>query len=754
MPIDVDRYEHPQSFSITEATTLQSFVNHRVGKSYERWKPGRNAVLDALAQPMVDALIAIDGSPTTDHLFIRMRCIVTLLLREMYQSNKTLWAYTNEDWQEILCTGYEAFEQRYKINAGLRPTVLIIAYLLSGFTEFHLLGLYRPKHLAKRIFGDTAIDAVSQQILGVLRSSGYAQQNTEKIIGCLCEALLVNRSVRVEDLTLDILKSIRNRAASYGHFTKHTYPLSIALTHLGVLERPLLIEERWGKVPIEEKALQGISLEWVSWCKRWRDTATLQPESKKLVYYEALTVGRWLAQTHPDITSPSQWTRELAADYVAMITNMTVGQWISGITSLPNSKIGQPATASTKSRYLSGMRTFFRDAQEWGWISRRFDPMRVFATPTSLVKLIGPKPRIIADDIWAKLLTAGLNLREEDLPTHTFRKGDSHPRTHVYPLSMVQAIVVVWLFSGLRRDEIRRLRLGCIRWQTSSQSTQKKGEKLPDDAVCFLDVPVNKTTSSFTKPVDRVVGEAIAFWEKVRPEQPAMLDRKTGEMVQFLFAYRGRMTGKEYINVSLIPALCRKAGVPESDVRGDITSHRARSTIASQLFNAKEPMSLFELQAWLGHSSPHTTQFYANVTPTKLAQAYAETDYFKRNVRTITVLIDQESIKSGAAAQGSPWKYYDLGHGYCSYEFFEQCPHRMACAKCPFYLPKDSTQMLMKEAQGNLVRMKQEMELSDEEIAAIDEGVTLMEQLYNRLADIPTPGGPTPRQMGASAEPQ
>ena len=35
-------------------------------------------------------------------------------------------------------------------------------------------------------------------------------------------------------------------------------------------------------------------------------------------------------------------------------------------------------------------------------------------------------------------------------------------------------------------------------------------------AVCMLDVPVNKTSSSFTKPVDRIVGEAIATWEKVR----------------------------------------------------------------------------------------------------------------------------------------------------------------------------------------------------------------------------------------------
>ena len=51
-----------------------------------------------------------------------------------------------------------------------------------------------------------------------------------------------------------------------------------------------------------------------------------------------------------------------------------------------------------------------------------------------------------------------------------------------------------------------------------------------------------------------------------------------------------------------IPVLCRKAGVPAADVRGNIDSHRARSTIATQLDNAKEPMTLFELQASLGHT--------------------------------------------------------------------------------------------------------------------------------------------------------
>jgi hypothetical protein len=39
---------------------------------------------------------------------------------------------------------------------------------------------------------------------------------------------------------------------------------------------------------------------------------------------------------------------------------------------------------------------------------------------------------------------------------------------------------------------------------------QGSGEVLPKDAVCFLDVPVNKTSKAFSKPVDRAVGEAIA----------------------------------------------------------------------------------------------------------------------------------------------------------------------------------------------------------------------------------------------------
>lgn len=69
----------------------------------------------------------------------------------------------------------------------------------------------------------------------------------------------------------------------------------------------------------------------------------------------------------------------------------------------------------------------------------------------------------------------------------------------------------------------------------------------------------------------------------------------------------------------------------------------------------------------------------------------ADAGYFARNLRAIEVLVDQDEVRSGRAASES-WKFYDLGHGYCTYDFFEQCQHRMTCAKCDFYMPKQSTQ--------------------------------------------------------------
>jgi len=348
--------------------------------------------------------------------------------------------------------------------------------------------------------------------------------------------------------------------------------------------------------------------------------------------------------------------------------------------------------------------------------------------------------------IRAKLLWAGLNLRAEDCPVqghHRHHQEDEETEQQrngqeagsFYPLEMLRALAIVWLFAGLRSDELSRLRVGCARQQTIVTGEPPKESK----PLCLLDIPVHKTGRAFTKPVDPLVGEAIAAWEAVRPAQPNLVDPKTGEQVQFLFCYRAKRLSKTYLNKTLIPVLCQRAGIPRTDARGSISSHRARSTIASQLFNAREPMTLFELQAWLGHQSPATTQHYVLTSPTKLAQAYKDAGYFSRNVRAIEVLVDREVITSGAAASGSPWRYYDLWHGWCSYEFFDQCPHRMACARCDFYVPKDSDRGLWLQTRDSLLKLLQEIPLSDEERAAVDGDVQALDQILERLKEVPTP---------------
>src|SRR6202011_471002 len=123
---------------------------------------------------------------------------------------------------------------------------------------------------------------------------------------------------------------------------------------------------------------------------------------------------------------------------------------------------GKILAPCTRADRICSLRIFFRDLQEWELIPRRFDPMRHLTAPKSLTALIGPNPRVIADDIWAKLVWAGLNLTAEDLPRRgPAGRGRSRPTS--YPIEMVRALAVIWLFAGLRNNEILRLRIGCVR---------------------------------------------------------------------------------------------------------------------------------------------------------------------------------------------------------------------------------------------------------------------------------------------------
>jgi hypothetical protein len=46
-----------------------------------------------------------------------------------------------------------------------------------------------------------------------------------------------------------------------------------------------------------------------------------------------------------------------------------------------------------------------------------------------------------------------------------------------------------------------------------------------------------------------------------------------------------------------------------------------------------------------------------------------------------------------------------------------------------------------------MTQMQQVLTLTDDELAAVTEGAELLQALVDKLKDVPTPGGPTPRQL-------
>jgi integrase len=738
-----ERYDRSPTLTGTELEALLALGEAGVRRSRARGAEERRplwAELGRLTVPLDDALASLHHCDDARYRRAGMHAS-GLVLRRCAETERSFWGWPTEEWGVLLGSSVEEFlaARTLPTETTVRPFAIALAYLLGDFDQFHELGTFNRLHLAALVFDPSTVEASLQHVAELLDEWGYRGSLScrHSLRGAFSQAFLVNRSPHLEDLSTEAFSRLREHPATNRYHLPLFYALQRAVAALGHCDPP--VRTGYNAAPV----IEGTDPLWTEWVERWYATSPLTPKVRSIIRTIMAKAGRWLAAEHPEITEPSQWTRQTCAAWVAAVDRMAVGDYIQRRDILYKNT-GSPILPRTKAHILMASRTFFRDCQEWEWFPRRFDPSRALAIPRSVAVLISTDPRVIADDLWAKMMWAGLNLETGDLP------GNSAGT--YYPMELIRALTLTWLFSGLRSDEVVRLHVGCVRWQHDGRPIQGDApDVLVEEAVCLLDVPVNKTGTAFTKPVDALLGQAIEAWQRLRPPQPKSLDRKTAERVDILFAVRAQPVARDYINRTLIPALCRKAGIPTTDVRGRITSHRARSTIASQLYNAKEPMTLFELQAWLGHRSPASTQHYAKISPATLTKAYTDAGYFARNLRTIEVLLDRDAVASGSAAAGEPWQHYDLGHGWCSYTFFEQCPHRMACARCDFYLPKDSSRAQLLEAKENLQRMLIAIPLTDDERAAVEDGQAALQALVARLNNTSSPAGPTPREIGIAA---
>lgn len=692
-----------------------------------------------LLQPLYDIL---------DTLGVQRRsCLIaiTALCGSMHEHRTVYWAWSEREWAVLLTDAFHRYPRGYtNANANRQPRyqLLTLAYFIGPQTDFWLpfLKEVSPLAFARLLFGEEVLETALAQITEALLTWGYRAETTGArmlLRTTLVEVFLSCRSAHLEQVTHTRLDALREKLVPPSKRAV-LERISKALAQLGIIDTPLLPAQEMRKLLPEHRNTDGVDPEWVQWCLQWYHFSDLTPKIRWRYVGKLFQTGRWLKQEHPEVTCPHQWTSRLAAEYVAAIDQMKVGDFgIPEYCAKLKGRGGTPLSARTKDQQLAVMRAFFRDMQEDPHaVPRRFDAARAFRTPRTIRNQLGPDPRDLDPLLWAKLVHAALNLTEADLPR------TKHGALH-YPVAFVRALAAVWVYSGLRSDEIIRLRLGCIRGPRENATVPETGEVLPKEATCFLTVPTNKTGGTFQKPVNPIVGHRINEWERVRASgQPARGDRKTGTKMEYLFAHRGKSLGREYLNARLIPLLCERAGIPRADERGAITSHRARATLATLLYNAPEGLSIFELMQWLGHKDPGTPQHSTRVKPTKLAAAYSQAE---RNSRLIEALVDTKADITGKVNI-----YYVLGeHGLCGNPDWSSCLYRMACIKCPFFLPTDQARLI--EASRTVKRFMEVVELTEEELAAVRDDYHKLEAAVERTQHIATPTVLRRRAKGANS---
>jgi integrase len=580
--------------------------------------------------------------------------------------------------------------------------------------------------LARRLYGRQTVDQESRRIRDELARIGYSSDVRERLVNqCVAELLLSHDAPSLNVVTDESLAAFAGQSMCLGS-RKTLRRVSIAMAELGIVRRRL--PDSPAPQPAGRTELLGVDSVWLDWCERWKATSPRSESTRRGNFAELMTAGRWLARCHPSVTSPVDWTMDLALDYVRYVAGKCVGDDI--VSGRRMARQGEPLSPGGKVALLSAIRTFFHDLQDWEWIKRRFNPNRGFVVPKQVMRALDFKPRPIDEGFWLKLRAASLALRPDDLPE------PKRVKTYLYPFELAQAVAVTWTFSGCRLDEIVRLEVGCTYVEhLPEQADPASGEIVAAFDQHMLRVPVNKTRGEFVKPIEEPMARVIAAWERVRPPQRQALDRTTGRYTDHLFFYRGQQIGKGFVNAVVIPILLKKAGLPPEDTRGAITSHRARATLATRLYNSSSGLTALEVMRWLGHTRLSSSQHYVELTPTRLMTAFHRSAKLAEAVRCVSVVIDRMPDAT------TPVFHYDLGHGWCTNDAYAACIHRMACARCSFYQPAEAFADALAKQGDRYVRMLQELTLTEDERAATTGDAQAVKGLLLRLAKEPIPGG-------------
>jgi integrase len=631
-----------------------------------------------------------------------------LMRQEMHRRSKMFWEWSKEEWLDTLCPTTVDFKAKHRVTY-VRTTVMDLAYLFGNVTDLRAADIKTHAALAaKTYFGVECLAKQSQTVIEVLAKKGFSDhpQTAQSLRQCLYILFILNRSPYLEDIAVDSFDAVSEYDVEMRHACGKIH---MALQHLGIL--PQIPK----KAPPPRKHFEnsGMAQEWYDWCIAWnQQEANLTPRTRHSYTLRLLVVGRWLSVHAPGVREPEQWTEDLALHFRSDVCSWTIGQYASSMGKHINTIKGildHPMKPATIESYLSALRFYLSDLVKRLYvvgngpgrkIKLDFDPRDALATPLHIQRALDvADPRDIDLRVWAKLVIAAATLAQSDLPEGAW-----------YPLSFYRALGLLWVASARRPNEIARLRLDCIReeWdpemldeeepsssnvidlQASTQYTAERAEK-QGLRLFYLHIPSGKTRGPFWIWIPDYVVDAINEWKRERPSNQRVLhDRKDHEAVDYLFCYKDTRIGDNFINTSLIPALCAKAGVDSKDARGRISGHRGRSTRLTLL--RQNGVGLDDLAEYAGHKDSTTIRRYARQNPLQLHRIIKDADDVSRIIEGI--------VDVRAAAQGLPALRWFIGYDsdgapqYCANQVYHTCPHRLDCPKCGMFIGGEQARLL------------------------------------------------------------
>jgi len=563
---------------------------------------------------------------------IAYACCV-LLLKEMQERKTALWAWDQGEWLEIVGISKQNYFDRYStsqieydlISVDIRKYLISFAYLLGGITIHYFITDCDVFHSAQRLFSKSevavAIKTITEELIKMNRLDLL---NMRGLKSCVCLLLLVNKNPLIENITVPICERVYNKFIGFDSLQSTTYVISQVLFSLGIITQALDSKIR-GKTLISspkknrlKKGKDSFSVVWLRLLNRWCEESPREARTVESQRSRIAKAARWATANYPVTADPQQWTGEMAKAFVEAVEKMTAGEYNHPDFKRTTVKIGKPLCPAAKAQIINAVRCFFTDCQIARYIPCAFQPSISLQTPTEIIEACGPRPQVIADELWDKLEEAALSLTQKDLPLAADLPVANRWEA-AFPLAMVRALAHVWVFGGLRSSEIWRLEVGCIRWLAPKKKTDLQGTY--PRGVVGLQVPENKSGGEFEKSVDARLGSTTKAWEKIRPDSSKRIDKKSGKLVHYLFEWHSRVMSQSYINNVLIPILCRKAQISEYDVHGHITCHRGRATLATRLYRAGTPFKV--IQQWLDHASPLSTAYYLNADSEFLHNTYS-----------------------------------------------------------------------------------------------------------------------------------